>query len=247
MQEVNKSLWCHTSFSLLQVVRKVQCGHKSPQQSLWIVRNTSSSMFPILASKWISNAEDQIALLPYTNVTKHFFYTKVIQTTFRCLSVWGMQRCNLPATTPATYTKLILAAPCTISRGTPTKSWRTTLSPRCSILQRGKTTVVLFSNSVSLLPCDRDISEGDQIASVSWREIVTPGLTAYKAGRFKWHRGTPSALNTSSFCRKQYKVANALWIYVTFYTRNGLLADRPSDTWFKFYAFSLFWSFFMLP
>lgn len=97
------------------------------------------------------------------------------------------------------------------------------------------------------LPCDRDISEGDQIASVSWREIVTPGLTAYKAGRFKWHRGTPSALNTSSFCRKQYKVANALWIYVTFYTRNGLLADRPSDTWFKFYAFSLFWSFFMLP
>lgn len=60
-------------------------------------------------------------------------------------SIWAMQKCHLPATTPATYTKLILAAPCTISRGTPTKSWRTTLSPRCSILRQGKTTVVFFS------------------------------------------------------------------------------------------------------
>lgn len=94
------------------------------------------------------------ALLLHPNVTKHFSYKSAL-TIFRCFSIWGIQRCHLPATTPATYTKLILAAPCTISRGTPTKSWRTTLSPRCSILRQGKTTVVLLSSSPFSTPWQR--------------------------------------------------------------------------------------------
>lgn len=104
-----------------------------------------------------------------------------------------MQRSHLPATTPATYTKLILAAPCTISRGTPTKSWRTTLRPRCSILQQGKTTVVLFSNSSSPFSTTE--------TQISWKENqIAPASHKYtNAGKNSDSRKTQTqSCNVSS-------------------------------------------------